>query len=113
MRTQQALGFLALLLTTAPLTAEPLPRPDAKSEALPEHAAARFGSLSFRHGANITALAVSSDGKFAASGSEDRTVRLWEADTGKLLRVIRCDVPYPASIAFSPDGKKIATTIDS
>ncbi|HYV36427.1 MAG TPA: hypothetical protein VE988_12020, partial [Gemmataceae bacterium] len=37
------------------------------------------------HSAQIADLAISADGKYAASGGQDKTVRLWEIATGKLL----------------------------
>lgn len=36
------------------------------------------------HRANVTAIAISSDGQTLASGSEDKTVSLWNLKTGKL-----------------------------
>jgi WD40 repeat protein len=106
---------IAIFCSVSPTVAEPLPRPnvDTRDEPLPEHAIARLGSTRFRHGAAITALALSADGKFLATGSRDRTVRIWDAASGKLLRSIRCESPYPSSITFSPDGKQVATSIDS
>jgi WD40 repeat protein len=85
----------------------------ADPEALPEHAVARFGTVRFRHGAPISALSISNDGKYLASGSSDRSIRIWETDTGRLLRAIRCDSPYPTGIAFSADGKRIAADLDA
>ncbi|KAJ3100437.1 POC1 centriolar protein A [Phlyctochytrium planicorne] len=40
------------------------------------------------HGNVVRALAVSDDGRFVTSAGADSTVRVWNAETGKLIRVI-------------------------
>ena len=83
-----------------------------QNENLPTQAVARLGTIRFRHGGEITALAVSNDGKYLASGSRDGSARVWETRSGKLLRAIRCETPVPAGVAFSVDGKELLTGID-
>jgi len=55
----------------------------------------------------VRSLAVSPDGKLAASGSDDRMVRIWELQSGRTLDRLR----HPSgvtSVAFSPDGTQLA-----
>lgn len=40
------------------------------------------------HNAEITCIAFSSDSKLVASGSYDHTIRLWNVDTGKQIKII-------------------------
>ncbi|RMH16177.1 MAG: hypothetical protein D6698_10060, partial [Gammaproteobacteria bacterium] len=48
------------------------------------------------------------------SGSEDNTIRLWNADTGKEVRVLYGHHSKVGSVAFSPDGQRIISgSIDS
>ena len=44
-----------------------------------------------------------------ASGSKDRLVKVWDTTTGRLLRTLpRLESPIQ-SIAFTPDGRLLAT----
>jgi len=44
-----------------------------------------------------------------ASGSEDRTVRLWNASTGECLNILSGHANAVLSVAFSPDGRTLAS----
>ena len=57
----------------------------------------------------IRSLAFSPDGRLLASGSYDRTARVWDAHTGRLLHVLRHQ-GYVFDESFSPDGKSLVTS---
>lgn len=61
------------------------------------------------HVATVTGIDLSSNGKFVASCSEDRTVRLWNVKdfASKEHKYTRCNVEfdYPTCISFSPDSR--------
>ena len=67
--------------------------------------------LQFRlqHDAQVSDINYSPDGKLVATASRDKTARLWEAGTGKLLFTLKGHNAGLGTAAFSPDGKILAT----
>jgi WD40 repeat protein len=62
----------------------------------------------------VTVTAFSSDGKLVATGHRDETVRVWDAATGRRVKVLRhpeglSDVEGVGDVAFSPDGRLLVT----
>jgi WD40 repeat protein len=55
-------------------------------------------------------LAFSPDGSLLASASDDNAFRLWDAETGRLIKTIRTGHEAGA-VAFSPDGSLIAFSV--
>jgi WD domain, G-beta repeat len=63
------------------------------------------------HTAAIWRIAVDAQCSLAATGSTDKTVRLWSLPTGRLLRTQRLpigggDLGKVGAVAVSPDGKR-------
>src|SRR5579885_2560708 len=57
----------------------------------------------------IFALAFSPDGSKLASGSKDKTVRLWDVKEGTSERTLTGHTKDICGVAFSPDGKQLVT----
>jgi WD40 repeat protein len=62
------------------------------------------------HTSNIRTLAWSLDGSRIASGSEDRTAKIWEAKTGQELLTLDGHSQMVWSVRWSPDSRRLATT---
>jgi sugar lactone lactonase YvrE len=64
------------------------------------------------HEGYVSSVAFSPDGRLLATGSYDRTARLWEVASGREITALRGHkgfVSFVLSVAFSPDGRLLAT----
>jgi len=68
----------------------------------------RRGSLT-GHTNWIQELEYSPDGTIIATASDDYTIRLWNASTGKTVRVLTGHTAPVYEVAFSPDGRILAS----
>ena len=61
------------------------------------------------HGGPVRSVAFSPDGKILASGSEDRSVRLWHIATGECAEILHEHTKPVRAVAFSPNGNFLAS----
>ena len=67
--------------------------------------------LALWHNSTVWSVTFSLDGKYLATGSDDKKVRIYNIATGKLVQKIE-HKGWVKSVAFSPDGKYLATGSD-
>ncbi len=61
------------------------------------------------HQGPVLSVAFSRDGRFLATGSLDKTAKLWEVESGRAVRSFQAHTSLVFSVAFSPDGRLLAT----
>lgn len=62
-----------------------------------------------RHGSPVSALDISPDGRHVATGTLNGVVRVWEVDTGNLVREVTRGGDLVRAVKFSPDGSHLIT----
>ncbi len=57
------------------------------------------------HRESVSCVCMSTDGRWALSGSKDKTLRLWDVATGRCLRTIEGHTDEVTSVCLSADGR--------
>ena len=61
------------------------------------------------HSGYVLSVVVSPDGKYLASGSWNKTVIIWDANSGEKLKTLEGHSSSVSSVSWSPDGKYLAS----
>ncbi len=70
---------------------------------------ARAGTTPEMHVSAVYWLAYSPDGKTIATASQDKTIKLWDGQTGKYRATLKGHKEKVNCVAFSPDGTTLAS----
>jgi tetratricopeptide (TPR) repeat protein len=64
------------------------------------------------HSSSVLSVAFSPDGQWLASGSGDKTIKIWSVTRGKELHTLRGHSEFVTAVVFSPDGKWLVSGSD-
>ena len=64
------------------------------------------------HSGEVSAVAVTPDGKQAVSASGDKTLKVWDLETGRALHTLEGHSGYVHGVAVTPDGKRAVSASD-
>ncbi|KAB8331793.1 WD40 repeat domain-containing protein [Scytonema tolypothrichoides VB-61278] len=56
------------------------------------------------HSDKVTSVAICPDGNILVSGCADKTIKIWNLSTGKVIRTLTGNIGEISSVAISPDG---------
>ncbi len=69
----------------------------------------RYGSAApLPHQDTVLRVEFSPDGRHIATGSLDGTLRIWDAQAGRVLYTLPCESPHIRALAYSRDGLRLA-----
>ncbi|PMB45197.1 serine/threonine protein kinase [Fischerella thermalis CCMEE 5205] len=61
------------------------------------------------HASDVNSVAFDSDGQKLASGSDDKTIKIWDLATQKEIQTLKGHSGWIWGVAFSPDGQTLAS----
>jgi WD40 repeat protein len=67
-------------------------------------------TLETAHSDQVTALAFTADGRWLASASRDRSIKIWDVAAGRVTATLLGHTKEITSLAFNPDGRILASS---
>ena len=63
------------------------------------------------HSGPVHAVAVTPDGRRAISASDDKTLRVWDLESGQSLRTLKGHTDWLTAVAVTPDGRRAISAL--
>jgi small GTP-binding protein len=96
----------------APKPTAPQEKVDMGKESEPTPSIATLERKLTGHKGWVNSVVVSPDGKWIASGGDDKTVRIWDIETGKCQITLTGHGKSVRCVAITPDGKRLLSASD-
>merc|ERR1711916_33197 len=64
------------------------------------------------HSSSVESVAWSADGRRVVSGSSDKTIRIWDVETGMEEKRLEGHSDHVSSVAWSADGRRVVSGSD-
>jgi hypothetical protein len=115
-RDEAEAAFTELLTVCRPDAAEASAAAERLAPAKPKRAEKQVGKTQplavferklTGHKGWVHSVAVSSDGKWVASGCQDKTVRIWDLESGECRATLEGHANEVLSVAITPDGTRV------
>ncbi len=103
---------IAVSLAAGATRADETPRLDRHGDPLPPGAVARMGTIRFRTGNHVNAIAWAPNGKLLAAAGEGKFIHIWDPASAKEVARLPTLANRVHCLTFSPDGKWLAVTGD-
>jgi WD40 repeat protein/tRNA A-37 threonylcarbamoyl transferase component Bud32 len=104
-----AAGFYFFLTPKSPVIPEANPTSAQPSPPVGQNKEYTLARVISAHDSFVWSVALSADGQTLASGSEDKTIKIWQASTGKLLHTLKSHTENVRAVTLSADGQTLVS----
>ncbi|NQT13008.1 MAG: TIR domain-containing protein, partial [Planctomycetes bacterium] len=86
-----------------------LDKPETEEPSVPVRPADQSRMVLEGHANSVWSVSVTPDGKTVVSGSVDKTLKVWDLETGQCRATLRGHTDSVSGVAVTPDGKRVVS----